>query len=91
MEQQFSQKWMATVTGTVNVPAFCLRPDAASFGTPGTTLWNTSNPGDTRQNSGDPSRFGGVAGGLVSNLLLTSTRARAFAAVASVTPLHSVR
>jgi hypothetical protein len=89
MEQQFSQKWMATVNGTANAPVLCLRHDAASFGTKGTTLLSTQNPGATRQNSGDPNLSGVVAGCLVAALPLTSPRARAFAAAASISPLHS--
>jgi hypothetical protein len=94
MEKQFSQKWMATVTGTSNNPVLCLRQDAASSGTTtvfGTTLVSTQNLGTTRQNSGDLSLSGAVAGCPVSTLLSLSTRACAFVATASGTSLHSVR
>lgn len=91
MEKQFSQKWMAPVSGPANSPVLCLRQEAASFGTTGTTLLSTQNLGTTRQNSGDLNLSGAVGGCPVSTLLSLSTRACVVAAVASVSPLHSVR
>lgn len=71
MEKQFSQNWMVTATGTPNAPSLCLWPARPSLGS---TLLGTQD--QARQNSGDPSLSGTVAGGAAS-LLAGATRADA--------------
>jgi hypothetical protein len=83
MEQYVSQKWSATVSDTAKQRSWCLRHAIPSFGR---ALLDPQNPGESRQNSGDPSRPGMGTGVKISSPLM-GTRARA----ASVLPRHSVR